>query len=104
MTVEELLDALRGIDADTIGEIGGYADEIARVVGDMSAGADASLKEANDALAAKDAEIQRLQAENYKLMTSLGSAIDTEQESEPDGSGEDEEVEDFDITEYIKED
>lgn len=102
MGLDELLDALRAITADDVESVGGYADDIARLVGDMRSGADASIAEANEALAARDAEIQRLQAENYKLMTALGSAIDAEPGPEPTGEGEGEEVDDFDISDYIE--
>ena len=99
MTLDELLDAIRGADADAIGDFPGYADEIARIVGDGRAGADAALAEANEALAAKDAEIQRLQAENYKLMVAAG---DGASDSAPEPV-EDPEPEDINPEDYISE-
>lgn len=102
-TMDEILEALRSVTADTVGDVAGYADQIAQVFGDTVAGSTAQLDEVNAALAAKDAEIQRLQAENYKLMTanatSMGGEGDTEPDTdeEPDGS-------EIDPKDYIKED
>ena len=71
MGLEEILESMRGWEVE---DAPGYADQIAQLFGDAKAGADASLAEVNSALEQKDAEIQRLQAENYKLMSAVGSA------------------------------
>lgn len=97
MELDEILEALRGVEATS-----GYADSIAQIFADTRAGGESALAEANAALEAANAEIQRLQAENYKLMTSLGSSTDpgpAETEEEPDE--ENAPVED--VTEYIEE-
>lgn len=98
MNLDEILEALRGAE-----ETSGYADSIAQVFADTRAGGESALAEANAALEAADAEIQRLQAENYKLMTSLGSSTDPApaDETEDDQDGENAPVED--VTEYIEE-
>ena len=106
MDIKEILDALRAVDADTLGDVGGYADQIAQYLGDLQTGSDATIAELNKALEANAAEIQRLQAENYRLMTANASAGEGADDGgeEPDGS-EDREDEDeyrIDIEDYIK--
>ena len=101
MTMEELLDELRG-HAEWEG-VGDYADRIAAVFGDTVSGSEATINEVNTALEEQRNEIQRLQAENYKLMTALGSAAKSDEPAkEPDHSDEDE-PELIDINDYIKE-
>lgn len=96
MGIDELLDTIRGVTGDTLGDLPGYCDDVARFV----SGQNATLEEVNSALAEKDAEIQRLQAENYKLMTAAAAPAyaDTTPDPSEDESG------DFSITDYIKED
>lgn len=106
MELQELFEALRATDPDTLEGVPGMVDQIAQIVGDRQAGADATIAELNEAMASRDAEIQRLQAENYKLMTAVGSADkgDEEETSEPDPSEDGSDDEELDINEYIKED
>ena len=98
MGLDEILEALRGAE-----ETSGYADSIAQIFADTRAGGESALAEANAALEAANGEIQRLQAENYKLMTSIGSATDDTdtQPADDDEPTEDAPVED--VTEYIEE-
>lgn len=96
MNLDEILEALRGAE-----ETSGYADSIAQIFADTRAGGESALAEANAALEAANGEIQRLQAENYKLMTSLGSSTDpTPGETEEEPDEENAPVED--VTEYIE--
>lgn len=101
MTMEELLDELRGHEEWE--GVGDYADRIAAVFGDAVSGSEATINEVNATLEEQRNEIQRLQAENYKLMTALGSAANSDDPAkEPDSSDEDE-PELIDINDYIKE-
>lgn len=102
MGLEEILEAMRGWEVQ---DAPGYADQIAQLFGDATAGADAALAEVNSSLEQRDAEIQRLQAENYKLMSAVGSAGAVSADPDPTGpepepDGEDSPVDD--ITEYIE--
>lgn len=86
MDIDELLNGLRATDADTLGDMPGMVDQVAQYIGDLNTNSQAALMEVNQALEEKDAEIQRLQAENYKLMVAAGSAQgdDTAAAPEPD--------------------
>lgn len=97
MGLDEILEALRGNE-----ETNGYADSIAQIFADTRAGGESALAEANAALEAANGEIQRLQAENYKLMTSIGSSADDTpvQPSDDDAPGDDAPVDD--VTEFIE--
>lgn len=94
MNIDEILAALRTTDADTLGDMPGMVDQVAQYIGDLNTNSQAALMEVNQQLEARDAEIQRLQAENYKLMVAVGSS--NEQTSEPDPTGEDEDKSDWD--------
>lgn len=103
MDLDELLGNMRGWEIE---DAPGYADQIAQIVGDIRSGSDAALAEVNAALEAKDAEIQRLQAENYKLMSAVGSAAGeddsaTDDASDPEPDEENAPVDD--VTDYVEE-
>ena len=101
MGLEEILDALRSHE-DWEGA-GGYADSIAQIFGDYQAGSQSTIDEVNSKLEQQAGEIMRLQAENYKLITALGAnEADNEPSREEDTSGEGEDEEEIDITDYIK--
>ena len=101
MTMEELLDELRSHEEWE--GVGDYADRIATVFGDTVSGSEASINELAKRVEVQRNEIQRLQAENYKFMTALGSAAKSDEPvKEPDSSDEDE-PELIDINDYIKE-
>lgn len=103
MDLDELLGNMRGWEIE---DAPGYADQIAQIVGDIRSGSDAALAEVNAALEAKDAEIQRLQAENYKLMSAVGSAAGEdagEDAPEEDPETDEENAPVDDVTEYVEE-
>ena len=102
MEFDEMLNALRGVDADTLGDVPGYVDQIAQYVGDMTTNSNAALQEVNAQLEQKDAEIQRLQAENYKLMVSKGTNVTAEPDPVQE-DGEDYGDDDFDPSQEMKE-
>lgn len=99
MTIDDVLAEMRGHEEWE--GIGDYADTIAGIFGDAVSGSEAAIAEINGTLEEQRNEIQRLQAENYKLMTALGSA-GSEPSSEPDTS-EPDEPEEINIDDYIKE-
>lgn len=102
MGLEEILEAMRGWEVQ---DAPGYADQIAQLFGDATAGADAALAEVNSSLEQKDAEIQRLQAENYKLMSAVGSAGGASADPDPTDPAPEPDSEDApvaDITEFIE--
>lgn len=96
MTLEEILEAIRGVTADTLADLPGYADNVAAIFGNS----DAAIAEANAALEEARAEIQRLQTENYKLMVAAGGNANIQTEPNPAEEDEDEPVNPDD---YIKE-
>ena len=82
--MDELIDKLRALDSlDDIAEL---ADEIKASYDDFSAGAAANTDSLNKTIADLKAEVQRLQAENYKLLTANGQDIE-----DPDGDADDDE-------------
>lgn len=100
MTLDEVLEAVRGVTGDTVGDLPGYADEIARIFTTQ----DSAMAEVNQALAQKDAEIEKLQAANYRLMVAASEPADPDPAPDPSEDGDPEDSGDFDITDYIKED
>lgn len=86
--MDELIDKLRALDSlDDIAEL---ADEIKSSYDDFSSGAAANNESLSKTIADLKAEVQRLQAENYKLLTANGQDIE-----DPDGNtdeGEDVEM------------
>ena len=102
MDFDELLNGLRGVDADTLGDVPGYVDQIAQYVGDLDTNSRAALQEVNTALEEKNAEIQRLQAENYKLMVAKGTNVESEPSPDED-EGDDYGDDDFDPNSEMKE-
>lgn len=97
MTLDEVLESIRGVTADTVADLPGYADNVAAIF----SSSDAAIAEANAALEEARAEIQRLQAENYKLMVAAGGNANTEREPDPADEDAGEPVNPDD---YIKED
>lgn len=85
--MDELIDKLRALDS--LDDIAALADEIKASYDDFSSGAAANSDSLNKTIADLKAEVQRLQAENYKLLTANGQDIE-----DPDGDAdEDENVE-----------
>lgn len=105
MDIDELLNGLRGMDADTLGDMPGMVDQVAQYIGDLNTNSQAALMEVNQQLESQAAEIQRLQAENYKLMVAAGSAQgdDTQAESEPDPADEGGDTSDWSPDEEMEE-
>ena len=76
--MDELIDKLRALD--NLDDIAALADEIKASYDDFSAGSAANSDELNRTIADLKAEVQRLQAENSKLLTATGQDIE-----DPDG-------------------
>ena len=76
--MDELIDKLRALD--NLDDIAALADEIKASYDDFRAGSAANSDELNRTIADLKAEVQRLQAENYKLLTANGQDIE-----DPDG-------------------
>lgn len=85
--MDELIDRLRALDS--LDGIAALADEIKSNYDDFRSGAASNSDSLNKTIAELKAEVQRLQAENYKLITANGQDIEN-----PDGdTDEDENVE-----------
>lgn len=85
--MDELIDKLRALDS--LDGIAALADEIKSSYDDFRSGSTANSDSLNKTIAELKAEVQRLQAENYKLITANGQDIEN-----PDGDNdEDENVE-----------
>lgn len=85
--MDELIDKLRALD--NLDDLAALADEIKASYDDFSAGSAANSDELNRTIADLKAEVQRLQAENYRLLTANGQDIE-----DPDNdTDEDEDVE-----------
>lgn len=85
--MDELIDKLRALD--NLDDIDALADEIKASYDDFSAGSTANSDSLNKTIADLKAEVQRLQAENYKLLTANGQDIE-----DPDNdTDEDEDIE-----------
>lgn len=85
--MDELIDKLRALD--NLDDIAALADEIKASYDDLSAGSAANSDSLNKTIADLKAEVQRLQAENYKLLTANGQDIE-----DPDNdTDEDEDIE-----------
>ena len=85
--MDELIDKLRALD--NLDDINALADEIKAGYDDFSAGSAANSDSLNKTIADLKAEVQRLQAENYKLFTANGQDIE-----DPDNdTDEDEDIE-----------
>lgn len=82
--MDELIDKLRALDS--LDDIAALADEIKASYDDFSSGAAANSESLNKTIADLKAEVQRLQAENYKLLTANGQDIE-----DPDGDADDDE-------------
>ena len=92
--MEELLEKLRALDS--LDDIAGLADQISTAYNDFSTGAEASGAEKDKTIADQAAEIQRLQAENYKLLTATAQAEDEDTEkkdTDPDDPNQDDDGE-----------
>ena len=83
--MDELIDKLRALDS--LDDIAALADEIKASYDDFSSGAAANSDSLNKTIADLKAEVQRLQAENYKLLTANGQDIE-----DPDGDTDDDEA------------
>lgn len=88
--MDELIDKLRALD--NLDDIAALADEIKASYDDFSAGSAANSDSLNKTIADLKGEVQRLQAENYKLLTANGQDIE-----DPDNdTDEDEDIETID--------
>lgn len=97
--MKELLDKLRALES--LDDIGGIADEIGTAYDDFLSGADASSAEKDKTIEDLKSEVQRLQAENYKLLTAAGATEDDEDSKQGDKSGSDD-PDDEDVIENIE--
>lgn len=85
--MDELIDKLRALD--NLDDIAALADKIKASYDDLSAGSAANSDSLNKTIADLKAEVQRLQAENYQLLTANGQDIE-----DPDNdTDEDEDIE-----------
>lgn len=85
--MDELIDKLRALD--NLDDIDALADEIKASYDDFRAGSTANSDSLNKTIADLKAEVQSLQAENYKLLTANGQDIE-----DPDNdTDEDEDIE-----------
>lgn len=84
--MDELIDKLRALDS--LDDIAALADEIEASYDDFSSGAAANSESLNKTIADLKSEVQRLQAENYKLLTANGQDI----EDPDDDTDEDENI------------
>ena len=84
--MKELIDKLRALD--NLDDLAGIADELDQSFTDFSAGSEASTNDLNTQITDLKAEIQRLQAENYKLLTANGEKIEDTQDNDPTGDSD----------------
>ena len=98
--MDELIEKLRAVTS--LDEIAGLADAIFSNYADFAAGSEANSTELNKTITDLKAEVQRLQAENYKLLTANGQDIE---EGEGTDTNEEEDIEIIDnLSDVIDED
>lgn len=85
--MKELIDKLRALD--NLDDLAGIADELDQSFSDFSAGSEASTNDLNTQITDLKAEIQRLQSENYKLLTANGEKVeDIDAGNDPTGDAD----------------
>jgi len=85
--MKELIEKLRALD--NLDDLAGLSDELEQSFTDYSSGAEASTNDLNTQITDLKAELQRIQAENYKLLTANGEKVEDTQDNDPTGDSDD---------------